>query len=151
MKSNGLFVYSCTETFDMDGCSSSDGFLQYYNAPLLGISKSTYVLLVSAIDSEDSCSTSTTTRPCSVSLPQSSMNSEDLSEGYNDVSSIVSSKEIDIFNEDTDEETEEIAGKTLEPYQFKPVEASDTDQSDYEDVLSSDEELLEILPEDMSW
>ena len=45
----------------------------------------------------------------------------------------LASKEIDIFNEDTDEEMEEIAGKTLEPYQFKHVEVSDTDQSDYED------------------
>ena len=79
------------------------------------------------------------------------MNSEDLSEGYSDVSSIVSSKELDIFNEDTDEKMEEIARKTLEPYQFEPVEVSDTDQSDYEDVSSSDEELLEILPKDMSW
>ena len=83
-----------------------------------------------------------------VSSPQSSMNSEDLSEGYSNVSSIVSSKEIDIFSEDTDEKMEEIAGKTLEPYQFKPVEVSDTDHSDYEDVSSSDEVV--ILPEDMS-
>ena len=83
-----------------------------------------------------------------VSLPQSSMNSEDLSEGYSNVSSIVSSKEIDIFSEDTDEKMEEIAGKTLEAYQFKPVEVSDTDHSDYEDVSSSDEVV--ILPEDMS-
>ena len=73
------------------------------------------------------------------------MNLEDLYEGYSDVSSI------DISNEDTDEETEEIAGKTFEPYQFEPVEASNTDQSDYEDGSSSDEKLLEILPEDMSW
>ena len=79
------------------------------------------------------------------------MNSEDLYEGYSDLSSIVSSEEIDIFSKDTDEEAEEIAGKTLEPYQFEPVEGSDTDQSDYEDGSSSDEELLEIFPEDMSW
>ena len=106
---------------------------------------------ISAIDSEDSCSTSSTMHPCSVSLTRSSISSEDLYEGYSNVSSIVSSKEIDIFSEDTDEEMEEIPGKTLEPYQFELVEASDTDQSDYEDVSSSDEELVEILPEDMSW
>ena len=46
------------------------------------------------------------------------MNSEDLYEGYSDVSSI------DNFNEDTDEEMEKIAGKTFEPYQFEPVEAA---------------------------
>ena len=106
---------------------------------------------VSAIDSEDSCSTSTTTHPCSVSSTRYLMNLEDLYEGYSNVSSIISSKEIDIFSKDTDEGAEEIPGKTLEPYQFEPVEASDTDQSDYEDGSSSDEELLEILPEDMSW
>ena len=87
---------------------------------------------------------------CLISLTQSLINSEDLYEGYSDVSSTISSKETDIFNEDTDIETEEIAGKTLEPYQFKPVEASNTDQSDYEDGSSSDEEILEILPKDMS-
>ena len=107
--------------------------------------------LVSTIDSEDSRSTSSTTHPCSVSSTRSSISSEDLYEGYSDVSSIVSSKEIGIFSEDTDEETEEIPGKTLDPYQFEPVEASDMDQSDYEDGSSSDEELVEILPEDMSW
>ena len=72
---------------------------------------------VSAIDSEDSCSTSSTTHPCSVSSTRSSISSEDLYEGYCDVSSIVSSKEIGIFSEDTDEETKEIPGKTLDPYQ----------------------------------
>ena len=105
----------------MDGCNSSTD----------SCSTTTHPCLVSAIDFEDSYSTSTTTHPCSVSLPQSLMNSEDLYEEYSDVSSIVSSKEIDIFNKDTDEEMEEIASKTLEPYQFEPVEASDTDQ--YED------------------
>lgn len=77
--------------------------------------------------------------------------SSDISEGYIDVSSSVSSEVIDILSEDTDEETEEIAGKTLEPYQFEPVEASDTDRFDYEDESSSDEELLGILLKDMSW
>ena len=103
---------------------------------------------VSAIDSEDSCSTSSTTHPCSVSSTRSLISSEDLYEGYSDVSSIVSSKEIGIFSEDTDEETAEIPGKT---HQFEPVEASDMDQSDYVDGSSSDEELVEILPENMSW
>ena len=111
----------------MDGCTSSTDFCSTTTCPCS----------VSAIHSENrSCSTSTTTRPRSVS----STDSEDVYEGYSDVSS-----------EDTDEETEEIAGKTLEPYQFEPVEASDTDQSDYEEESSSDEELLGILPEDMSW
>ena len=87
----------------MDGCNSSTD----------SCSTTTRPCLVSAIDSEDSCSTSTTTGPYSVSSPRSSMNSADLSEGYSDVSSIVSSKEIDIFNKDTNEETEEITGKTL--------------------------------------
>ena len=122
----------------MDDCNSSTD----------SCSTTTCPCLVSAIDSEDSCSTSNTTRPCSVSSTQPSMNLEDLYKGYSDVSSIVSSKEIDIFIEDTDDETEEIAGRTREPYQFKPVEVSDTHQSDYENGSSSDEELLEILPED---
>ena len=91
----------------------------------------THPCSVSAIDSEDSCSTSYTTHACSVSSTRSSISSEDLYEGYSDVSSIVSSKEIGIFGEDTDAEMEEIPGKTLDPYQFEPVEASDTDQSDY--------------------
>ena len=65
-------------------------------------STTTHPCLVSAIDSEDSCSTSTIVHPCSVSLPWSSMNPVDLYERYSNVSSIVSSKEIDIFNEDTD-------------------------------------------------
>ena len=86
------------------------------------------------------------------------MNSEDVSKGYSDVSSSVSCVEIEIFSEDTDEETEEITGHrtSLEPYQFKPVEAnttsdtsSNTDQ--FEDESSSDEELLERLPKDLSW
>ena len=65
-------------------------------------------------------------------------------------------KEIEIFSEDTDGEMEEIAGSSLELYQFEPVEAnttsdtsSNTDQS--EDESSSDEELLERLPKDLSW
>ena len=84
------------------------------------------------------------------------MDSGDVSEGYSDVSSLVLSEEIEIFSEDTDEEMEEITGTSLEPYQFEPVEAnttsdtsSNTDQS--EDESSSDEELLEGLPKDLSW
>ena len=68
-----------------------------------------------------------------------------------DVSSTFSSAEIDIFSEDTDEETDEVAGETLEPYQYEPVETSDTEPSDCEDESSSDEEPMGILPEDMSW
>ena len=88
------------------------------------------------------------------------MDSGDVSDEYNDVSSLVSSEKIEIFSEDTDEETEEITGTSLVPYQFEPVEAntltnttsdtsSNTDQS--EDESSSDEELLERLPKDLSW
>ncbi|XP_065918938.1 uncharacterized protein [Dysidea avara] len=63
-----------------------------------------------------------------------------------------------IFSEDTDyhEDTEEIAGTSLEPYKLEPIDAnlnanaSDTDQLT-EDESSSDEELLGKLPNDMSW
>ena len=60
---------------------------------------------------------STTMHLCSVSL----MDSEDVSEGCSDVSSLVLSEEIEIFSEDTDKEMKEIAGTFLEPYQFEPV------------------------------
>ena len=63
----------------------------------------------------------------------------------------IMSQLIHIFSEDTDKETDEIAGQTLEPYQYKPVETSDTEPSDFEDESSSDEELMGILPENMSW
>ena len=82
-----------------------------------------------------SCSTS----PCSVSSTSSKVNYEEIS----DVSSTISSEEINIFNKDTDEEAE-IPGQTLKPYQYKPVETSDTEQSDCGDELSSDEELKGI-------
>ena len=77
--------------------------------------------------STDSCSTtshdySCSKSPCSVSLTGSE-------EGNSDVSSTVSSEEIDILSEDTDEETDKIAGQTLEPYQYKPVKTSDTEPS----------------------
>jgi len=74
------------------------------------------------------------------------MDSRDFSNEESDITSLVSSDEINIFNQDTDEEIEEITANSLEPYQFEPI-ASDMDEND----SSSDEELVTKLPKDMSW
>jgi len=41
-----------------------------------------------------------------------------------EVSSSVSSNEMSILSEGTDEETEEITGTSLEPYHFEPIDAN---------------------------
>ena len=91
---------------------------------------------------------------CTTPGLKSSIDSQDISDEYSDVSSLVSSDKMSIFSEDTDdhEDTEEITGTSLEPYQFEPIDAnaSDTDQLT-EDESSSDEELLGKLPNDMNW
>jgi len=53
-----------------------------------------------------------------------SMDSQDFSDEYSDISSVVSSNEISILSKDTDEEAEEIAATSLEPYQFEPIDAN---------------------------
>ncbi|XP_065892577.1 uncharacterized protein [Dysidea avara] len=89
----------------------------------------------------------TISRPCSTSSQDTMISDE-----YSDVSSLVSSNEISIFNEDTDEETEETAINSLEPYQFEPIDATASDSSQLtEDESSSDEEQFSKLPNDMSW
>ena len=51
---------------------------------------------------------------------------------------------MDIFSEDTDSETEEIAVTSLEPYQFEPPDAysSDSDELSEDECTSSDEESV---------
>ena len=89
----------------------------------------------------------TTSRPCSTSSQDTMISDE-----YSDVSSLVSSNEMSIFSEDTDEETEETAINSLEPYQFEPIDATASDSSQLtEDESSSDEEQFSKLPNDMSW
>jgi len=78
------------------------------------------------------------------------MDSQDFSDEYSDISSVVSSDEISILSKDTDEEAEEIVATSLEPYQFEPIDANTSDTTD-EDESSSDEEPVEKLPDDMSW
>ena len=99
-------------------------------------------------------SKSSTDSCCATPGSKCSIDSQDVSDEYSDVSSSVSSDEMSIFSEDIDdhEDTEEMTGTSLEPYQFKPIDAnaSDTDRLT-EDESSSDEELLGKLPNDMSW
>ena len=96
--------------------------------------------------STDSC--------CTTPGSKCSIDSQDISDEYSDVSSLGSSDKMSIFSEDTDnhEDTEEMTGTTLEPYQFEPIDAiaSDTDRLT-EDESLSDEELLGKLSNDMSW
>ena len=77
-------------------------------------------------------SKSSTDSCCTTPGSKSLIDSQDISDEYSDVSSLVSSDEMCLFSEDTDnhEDTEEIAGIFLEPYQFEPIDAntSDTDQ-----------------------
>jgi len=75
----------------------------------------------------------------------SSMGSLDVSDEY---TSLTSSNEISSFSKDMDEEVKEIAGASLKPYQFKPMDSNaiDTDQLT-EDESFPDEELL---PHDMT-
>ena len=63
-------------------------------------------------------SKSSTDSCCTTPGSKSSIGSQDISDEYSDISSLVSSKEMSIFSEDTDdhEDTEDIAGTSLEPY-----------------------------------
>ena len=99
-------------------------------------------------------SKSSTDSCCATAGLKCLIDSQDISDEHSDVSSLVSSNEMSIFSKDTDnhEDTEEMTGTSLEPYQLEPIDAntSDTDRLT-EDKSSSDEELLGKLPNDMSW
>ena len=77
------------------------------------------------MDSSKSSTDSCCTTPGSKCL----IDSQDISDEYSDVSSLVSSDKMSILSEDTDdhEGTEEMTGTSLEPYQFEPIDATDTD------------------------
>jgi len=61
---------------------------------------------------------------------------------------MVSSDEISILSKDTDKEAEEITATSFEPYKFEPIDTNASNTTD-EDESSSDEELVEKLPDDM--